>query len=66
MRSIRRAFPRLFSISTDAWAQDDEGHEIVCEIATRLTEPSAPAEIRKPVRIESCGWPDHPRSAPHA
>ena len=49
-----------------AWG--DEGHEVICEIAIRLAQPSTRAEIRKLIGTDeqftftdSCIWPDHPR-----
>src|SRR5882757_3832462 len=53
----------------DAWAWGDEGHQIACEIAMRLAQPSTRAEIQKLIGTDeqfntfsdSCTWPDHPR-----
>jgi S1/P1 Nuclease len=59
----------LCPISSDAWAWDGEGHKVICEIAFRVAQPSAQAEIQRLISTDteferfsdSCIWPDHPR-----
>jgi hypothetical protein len=59
----------LFPISSDAWAWGDQGHKVVCEIALRLVQPNARAEIQKLISTDdrfnsfsdACTWRDHPR-----
>jgi S1/P1 Nuclease len=69
MRHILLALMALFPTSSNARAWGDEGHKVICEIASRLVQPDTRAEIKKLISTDerfntfsdSCTWPDHPR-----
>ena len=62
------------SYHSDAWAGDDEGHKVICEIAFRVAQPSTHAEIQRLIRTDteferfsnSCIWPGPHGNAPRS
>jgi hypothetical protein len=53
MRRVLLALVVLFPIGSEAWAWGDEGHEVICEIAFRLAQPSTRAEIRRLISADA-------------
>jgi hypothetical protein len=71
MRCILLALLFLGSFCGHALAWGDTAHQVICEVAFRLTKPATQAEIQRlinsdpavtfPDFSESCVFPDHPR-----
>lgn len=71
MRPLLLAILILGSFCSDALAWGDNAHQVICEVAFRLTKPATQVEIQRlinsdpaaafPDFSESCVFPDHPR-----